>query len=338
MVYQQAMLAILPRRSQSGPVPPRALPVPCTASAFALTFALALALAPRVAGAQCDAGDAGPDPSLTGVLRDVFPADGDLGVPTDGLVRLRYFGRTPDSPTVCVRPISLSDCVPGTAAVLGSQLVWQGTPLPGGADPLTPQTDYQVTFTDASGGTNRTTFRTGRGHSGTSPSFQGITSVSAIKADTLACDPDAVDVTVQFDRVPPSDLLAPGTPWPDIDVEYVVYETRGPGISGPRERDRARLVSSGSSTDLSAQRTFRLSGHDAAGPVCFTIQAVDPAGQSDGNRAEQCVNPAQGNYFAGCRAAPGAFPGGSRGGALALAAVAVALSTRRLRRLRRRAG
>ena len=133
-------------------------------------------------------------------------------------------------------------------------------------------------------------------------SFGGITGATAVAAASDACDPGAFDVTVAFDRV--SAFATTGTAWPESDVEYVIYETRGVGIAGPRERDRTRLESSGSTADVAAQRTFRLSSHDASGPLCFNVQAIDPLGRVATNASESCVDPAQGNYFRGCEARP----------------------------------
>jgi MYXO-CTERM domain-containing protein len=61
--------------------------------------------------------------------------------------------------------------------------------------------------------------------------------------------------------------------------------------------------------------------------VCFNIQALDPLGRPDGNAYEKCVNPAKGNFFAGCAASPTS----SRGGIVALLAIAALLIRRRAR-------
>jgi hypothetical protein len=276
-------------------------------------------LAPAAALGQCDGGDAGPPTDLLGILRDTFPADQSLDVPTDGVVRLRYFGRAPEPPTVCVRPMTASTCIAGTASVVGDEVVWIAPPR-GGMDALVPFTTYVVSFADASGGSNRITFTTGRGPSAGPPAFLGISGVTSVPAVGDPCDGQAVDITVRFPRATPARSTSPlsNAPWPDSDIEYVIFETRGPGLTGARERDRVRLQRSGSS-DGGAQRTFRLSGRDASGPVCFTIRAFDPWGRRDDNAQEKCVNPAQGNYFAGCHAAPRAPSRGPEGLAVVLA-------------------
>lgn len=286
------------------------------------TLALAAsALSPSLALAQCDAGDAGDiDPSLAGTLRGTFPSDMARNVPTDGIVRLRYFIRAPSPPTVCVRLAANLECLPGRAAIFNDEIVWQGDERPG-LDPLDPNADYVVTYSETTGGTNRFIFHTGRVRSSAAPDFGGINNATARDASGDPCDSNSVDITVRFTRV-----AAPL--WPDSDIEYVTYLTRGPTVRGPREVDRARLQSSGSSVDRNAQRTFRLSGRDGSGPVCFNIQAVDPLGRSNGNTVEQCVNPALGNNFTGCSTAP-ATPRLAPFGAAFLFALGITLRRRR---------
>lgn len=284
----------------------------------AAVVGLALASLPATAWAQCDAGaDAGPDPSLDGVLRDVFPAADAVNVPTDTAVRLRYLGRPPEPPTLCVRVRSGGSCLPGEAAVVGNEVVWS----PRGGQ-LPSFTDFTVTYADVAGGSVPFTFRTGRGPSAGPPVFDGVDDVSARDAEGEVCEAGAVDVTVTFTRARSASSTS-GLAWPDSDVEYVIFQTRGPGISGPRVRDRVRLQRSGTASDRSAQRTFRLTAAESEGPVCFSVQAYDPLGRSTPTRGEACVNPAQGNYFQACSARPGGVArGGWWVGLLALAALA----------------
>lgn len=298
-----------------------------------LSAALALGVAAFIASgaalAQCDAGDGGIDPITEGTLRDSFPADQGMEVPLNSPVRLRYFGRVPQTPVLCVRRDSLdAACLDGSSAVVGDEIVWQPLAGPGGSL-LQASRRYYVTYQEEGSGGSNITFVTGRGVAPERLTFGGITDAKADDAPSSDCDPEASDITVKFDRAGSGVLGLGDTPWPESDLEYVIYETRGPGISGPRERDRVRLQRSGSSVVSGAQRTFRLSGADASGPVCFNVQVLDPLGIADGNTSEQCVNPAKGNYFAGCSATPAR--GGSHITALALAACA-ALVTRRRRR------
>lgn len=263
----------------------------------ALAAFAAVALATTAARAQCDASDAG-DPDELGTLRDTFPGDQGIDVPTDSAVRLRFFGYVPQGATLCVTAVGRDGCLPGAVTVVRDELVWTTA-----AGPFEPYTSYRVDYRDPLASLS-VRFRAGRGPSAGPPSFGGIRGASARPVDGDGCDSGAYDITVRFNRVAADPV--PGTPWPESDVEYVIYQTRGPGVAGPRERDRVRLQSSGSSSDAQAQRTFRLSAADAAGPVCFSVQALDPLGRSTPSSAEQCVNPAEGNYFQGCAASPGA--------------------------------
>jgi hypothetical protein len=268
--------------------------------------ALAVMLAaatPTVAHAQCDAGtDGGIDPLLRGMLRDSFPADQSLDVPINSPVRLRYFGRVPSPAVLCVL-LEGSDmpCVPGTASSVGTEVIWRPT-----RGVLEPLRRYFVTYQESADSSNRLAFTTGRSTAPTRLVFNGIAEADARNARNDTCGGNAVDITVKFDRVAPTPLGISDTPWPESDIEYVIFQTRGPGIGGPRERDRVRLQRSGSASNLAAQRTFRLRGAEIAGPVCFNVQAIDPLGRRDGNDIESCTDPATGNNFQGCAARPGA--------------------------------
>lgn len=297
----------------------------------ALALALGALASPGAARAQCDAGDdGGVDPSLEGSLRDSFPADQGVEVPLNSPIRLRYYGRVPDPPVVCVQRESLdAPCLTGTAAAVGDELIWQPASGAGGSL-LEASRRYFVTYQETGRGSNRVTFVTGRGLAPERLLFAGITDVKADDPPSSDCDATASDITVKFDRASSGVVGIGDSPWPEIDLEYVIYETRGPGVSGPRERDRVRLQRSGSSVVSGAQRTFRLRGAEASGPVCFNVQVLDPLGHADGNTREQCVNPAKGNYFAGCAARPSHAPGGLA--ALVAMGLAAACVTRRRRR------
>lgn len=287
----------------------------------ALSALAAAALATTTAAAQCDAPDAG-DPDDLGTLRDTFPADEGLDVPTDSPVRLRFTGYVPTGASLCVVAVGRMGCLAGDVAVVGDELVWTST-----AGPFEPYNNYRIDYRDPLN-SFAIRFRAGRGPSAGAPPFAGIRGASARAVNGEGCDAGAFDVTVRFNRVIFDAAL--GTPWPESDVEYVIYATRGPTVAGPRERDRVRLQSSGSSTDPQAQRTFRISSAEASGPVCFSVQALDPLGRVVTNAAEECVDPSEGNYFQGCSASPGARPARWHGGALA--ALGLAIGARRRKR------
>ena len=287
----------------------------------ALSALAAVALGTTTVGAQCDVPDAG-DPDDLGTLRDTFPADEGLDVPTDSPVRLRFSGYVPTGASLCVSAVGRMGCLPGDVTVVRDELVWTST-----AGPFEPYNNYRIDYRDPLT-SFPIRFRAGRGPSAGAPPFAGIRGASARAVNGDGCDAGAFDVTVRFNRVTFDAAL--GTPWPESDVEYVIYATRGSTVAGPRERDRVRLQSSGSTTDAQAQRTFRLSAAEASGPVCFSVQALDPLGRVTANTAEACVDPSQGNYFQGCSVSPGAQP--TRSSALALAALAWVFAGRRRQR------
>jgi hypothetical protein len=262
---------------------------------FGVLVGLTTVFCAPVAYAQCDSQvDAGTDPTLTGTLRDTFPADQTTGVPLNTPVRLRYYIQAPEPAVVCVRVDSSSgSCLPGTSSSVGSEIVWQP------ATSLSPRRRYYVTYQEMSVGSNQITFETGDRNATERLLFRGANEARSDDAPSDPCNVRSVDITVKFDRVPNTGDTS-GLSWPDSDIEYVIYQTRGPGISGPRVRDQTRLQRSGSSMVSTAQRTFRLSALESSGPVCFNVQAVNPLGRADGNTTEVCVNPSVGNYFVGC--------------------------------------
>ncbi|MEZ4390125.1 MAG: hypothetical protein R3A48_03430 [Polyangiales bacterium] len=299
-----AALAAIPARGHPHRDPMLRAVTPLFAAAF---------LCAATARAQCDAGT--PIHEI-GTLQETFPADLGTEVPTDGLIRLRYLERPPEPATVCLRRRDRDGCVEGRASIIGDEVVWQALA------PLEALTDYVATFSDTVGGSNLIRFRTGTGLSSTPPRFGGLTSATLAGAPEDLCDPGAVDVTVRFERAQRASAFG-DVGWPDTDIEYVLYITRGAGVSGPRVLERARVQGSGFAGDRSAQRTVRVPGAYTSGPLCLTMLAVDPSGRDDGNRVERCVNPSLGNYFAGCSTSP-APRRGRAGWLLALSTLLVA--------------
>lgn len=265
-------------------------------AAPAAAVIVALVLTPRTARAQesCDP-DAGVPPQDYGRLGTMFPGAGSAGVPTDGFLRLRYLGRAPLRAFVIVQnPAGVQ--VTGTTNVVGNEVLWQSDAS------LARAMRYSVQVPDSTGG-NTFQFTTGNTHSSeVAPVFSGVqqaTYQAAGAADPCG-DANAVQVTLTWNR-------AISNGWPESDVEYVIFETRGPGISGPIERGRERLQPGGGNTCASGAEfcpAIRLSSANSVGPVCFNVQAMDPYGRSDGNSHETCVDPSQGNFFNGCSVRP----------------------------------
>lgn len=284
--------------------------------------------APRVASAQntCDP-DAGVRNPNAGLVEQIFPGDNEDNVPTNGFIRLRYIERVAPNPFVSVIDVATGRPLAGRAWVVDNEVHWQSD------SPLAPNTEYRVHFADlGSGDGNVSTFRTGFGPARDDPPvFAGITGVTAMRmGDVDLCgDPDAAEITVTYRR-------ANDNGWPAMDIEYVVFQTRGPHIGGPVERARQRGSRTGSAFNTERSMSFRLSSENASAPVCFNIQAVDIYGRADGNRVEKCVNPAVGNFFAGCavqrtpaRASRGRAAGAALGGVLIAVGALVVFSLRR---------
>lgn len=256
----------------------------------------ALCALPRAAFAQeiCDP-DGGSFPPNYGELAANFPGDMAVNVPIDGFIRLRYVGHAPSRAFVILRDLVRHSPVMGTVNAVDDEVHFQS------AAPLSPNTQYSVQVSDITGGAsgNTFTFTTGQIHSiDSAPQFAGAQDISFEKsgASDLCSDPNAARITLLWHR-------ATSNGWPDSEMEYVVYETRGPGISGPVERARERLQPGASSTCASSFEfcpAVRLSSANASGPVCFNVQAIDPYGRPDGNTQEQCVDPSRGNFFNGC--------------------------------------
>jgi hypothetical protein len=234
-----------------------------------------------------------------GDLVATFPGPNSTNVPIDGFIRLRYRVRAPLRPFVIVQNNTAHSPVSGQVNVVGDEVHWQSD------QPLAANAVFRVQVSDVMGGAGENTFSftTGTARSGDSPpTFMGVQHADTQPAG--AADPcgqaDAVEVTLSWNR-------AGAAGWSENDIEYVIYETRGPNIAGPVERARERLSSaSGASCPgmYDACRAVRLTPENATAPVCFNIQAVDPYGRQDGNTREVCTDPSRGNFFNGCSVAP----------------------------------
>ena len=304
-----------------------------------ISFRLAIALttvagssfvATRDAAAQevCDP-DAGTLPPNFGTLIATFPGDRSTNVPTDGFIRLRYGVRAPLRPFVIVQNLTTRTPVMGHVNALVDEVHWQSDEM------LPSNTIFRVSVSDASGGAgeNVFTFTTGGARSGSAaPTFGGVQAAETQRsgmADPCG-QPDAVEVTLSWRR-------GSAAGWPDSEVEYVIYETRGPGISGPVERGRERALAGAGSTCNGTYdfcRAIRLSPENSSAPVCFNVQAVDPYGRQDGNTLEVCTDPSRGNNFNGCAVAraTGAMPSHPKRGWIVVAILAAAASVVATRR------
>lgn len=250
-----------------------------------------------------------------------FPADRATQVPLDAAIRVRYGASPPrDAENVIrVRHATTDRDVAGIGQRAGREIVF----VP--SVPLTANTEYEVVAPDPLVGDRTSTFTTGSRMDAGPPDFGALREVTSEVVNRPACGaPDGgYRITATFD--PAIDDGAPE------DIEYVVYQTRGPGIVEPLERARVRGL-----TSEQQFAAFLLPADDAVGPICLNAFAYDGNGAAGGTGRERCLDPVQGNYFASCSAAGGGARAGS--GLLALvAAAALAMARRRRGRTRRKA-
>lgn len=265
---------------------------------------VSLWLLSSVAAAQ----DAGPVecPDDTPRILSVFPAAGGRDVTLDAPLRLvytdGYFGptgpggnpadlftilRCPDTGLECDLNTDCEDGEPvsGRVQVLGDDIVF----LPDGG--WEPNTVYagagQDQLTDLS-----FDFCTSEvAEDTTAPSFGAIAEVTSDSIEPRCDAPDGgFRIGVFFD--PAND-----DPSPVASVEYLVYQTRGPGVDGPVVRARQRNFPTGGQIAMG----FVLGPDEATSTICVRVAAVDGLGNvtfDDGEEA-QCIDPVQGNFFYG---------------------------------------
>jgi hypothetical protein len=272
---------------------------------------------------SCDP-DGGVPPDF-GQLIETFPSQNALRVPRDGFVRFVYRGRVPPRPVLIVRD-ARERIIPGSVAIVGPEVHWTASA------PLDGQQVYTATASDILGGDSEIRFTTGENLASfsTAPTFGGIVSASSerVGPGDICGDEEARAVTIGW-------RFARGSAWPQTELTYVVYETRGPGISGPieRARDRGRLSTTPCADNTDQCVSFRLSSANAAGPACFSVQVYDPQGRTVESRNERCLNLDAGNYFYGCAVGSVGSPRRAHPALLALPlALAVALRGRIARR------
>ncbi|MFO0562167.1 MAG: hypothetical protein U0269_29400 [Polyangiales bacterium] len=261
----------------------------------AIAGALCLAASSASAQETCDE-DAGTPPPDYGQLIETFPSNNAREIPRDGFVRFVYRGRVPPRPVMIVRDASEAT-VDGTLTVVGAELHWQSRA------PLAAQQRYTATSSDIIGGSAQVAFTTSDAMTnGVGPSgFEGALSATSERsgATDICGDENARSVTVGW-------KFARSSPWPQTELTYIVFETRGPGINGPveRARDRGRLSTTPCAPNADQCVTFRLSSINSSGPACFSVQVFDPLGRSTSNTVEKCINLDAGNYFYGCAVRP----------------------------------
>jgi hypothetical protein len=255
---------------------------------------------------------------------EFFPAVGAVGVARDSAIRVRY---TPGFFDAWREPLSslfelrddVGGLVPGRLERLGDTLVFRPSA------PLRATTTYRGTAFGIDVLRRDLRFTTGDTFDVEAPVLGGRPTVGSRRVESLPCVGDvgyAIDVEIAVARDPDG---AAG------DIEYLLFQTRGPGLMGPVLRARARNFST-----TSVPMSFVLRAAEAVSPICIAVVAVDGAGRTATTRSE-CLDPIQGNYFEPlCTAsAPGAGPAAASGRGLAAVAVGAGLLAGIGRRRRR---
>ncbi len=216
---------------------------------------------------------------------EVTPASGAGGVTRDARVALRY---TPDffagfvgdpSSLISVWNDDSLEPVVGRSLLAGDTLFF----LP---DRLL---DANTTYVGrASGGIAdlEFDFRTGTSLDLSPPEVGAIESISSQAVDPGCGLPDGgfrVDVAMQR-------ALEDG---PAGSLEYLLYQTRGPGLTAPVLRTRRRGVIT---SDLFTM-AFVLPRSDAVEPICVVVQVIDGVGNRDDSMQARCFDPVEGNFF-----------------------------------------
>jgi len=268
-----------------------------------------------------DAGieDCGP-PTELGPL-EFFPASSASGVALNSAVRVRYtpgffeIWRDPLTRLLEVRDDADAP-VAGTLERLGDTLVFRPDV------PWRPNSQYEGTAFGIDILQTSFRFRTGNRDDVQPPVFDGTPTISPAVVDARPCVDDGgyrIDVTI----APATDSDGAGG-----DIEYLLFQTRGPRLERPLLRSRARNFAG-----ISIPLAFTLTPSEAVSPVCITILAVDGVGHTVSGPT-RCVDPIQGNFFAPlCSvSAPGAPRGVASSTSVVLLGAALAALLARRRR------
>jgi MYXO-CTERM domain-containing protein len=284
---------------------------------FSALLAGTLLFGSRAAAEDLGVADCSP-PVLLGPL-EFFPAAGAGGVALNSAVRVRYtpgffdVWRDPLTSLLEVRDAS-GAAVPGALEQLGDTLVFRPNA------PWSPSSSYQGTAFGIDILRARFTFQTGTRIDVQPPVFDGTPAIAPATVDARPCMDGGYRIDVSVDPATDSDGAGG-------DIEYLLFQTRGPHIERPVLRARVRNFAG-----ISIPLTFTLSPSEAVSPICVAVLAVDGVGHVvEGSNA--CVDPIQGNFFEPlCSvSAPGAARKTSpmQVGAWSLAMLALAVLLRR---------
>lgn len=254
---------------------------------------------------------------------EFFPAVGAAGVSLDSTIRIRYtpgfFDVWRDPLTRLLEVYDATDAaVPGTIERLGDTLVFRPR------SPWLAGARYRGTAFGIDILQETFNFRTGTAVDVRPPVFDGTPTLSPAPVTARPCVDEGgyrIDVSI----APATDSDGAGG-----DIEYLLFQTRGPHIDRPVLRARVRNFA-GATIPLA----FTLSPSEAVSPICVAVVAVDGVGHTVEGPIG-CIDPIQGNFFEPlCDVAP---PGTTRrAGAWCAAAVVCAalwLGARTRRRAR----
>jgi hypothetical protein len=269
---------------------------------FGVAVALSALAIPVPAGAQDEC-----DGSGLRLFRpeEITPASGARGVTLDAPIVVRYspgyfgpegpgdppeallrVGRCP-SPG-CTARCTWSDAIPveGRAEVIGDRLFFFA------AGGLVPGARYLGVASGRDGPPIEFEFCTGATVDSMAPTKPRVIAIEPAE-NRPACPPGGykVDVTI----APSSDDGPAGS------VEYLLYLTRGRGVTAPQLRDRLRNL-----TPERVTLNLILAPDEAAEPVCVRVLAIDGVGRISEGSDEACVDPLNRVAFQPlCSASPG---------------------------------
>jgi hypothetical protein len=276
---------------------------------FSLALALALPLfAATEALAQC------PDPvdRIT-----TFPVDGSNDVPVNAVLHAEFPGtQNPGGRPTWIVLDSFSREVEGTEG--WDDLTATFTP----ASDLEPRSPYYARVSVAATGQFLNfEFNTGDDRDVAAPAYEGISGLSWAHRDD--------DWLYENCSMWPGESILYTLDLPgatdDASTDhlcYHVYQTSGPGISGPTLRARV--------ADPGGELTVLQPVDQGEGEICFRVEVRDLLDRWDGNRREQCVEVILGGIFQNACSTSGAAPRSTGRAAIGLALlVLVAAASRR---------
>jgi hypothetical protein len=250
----------------------------------------------------------------------VFPVPGSTQVPPNGKVRVRYAAggvhEDPIAVTANGEPVEgvtcpLDDSCPGNAAEGNRELTFEPA-----LSFLPENASIDATATDEDGHSVRWSFETGRVRD-TDPPVLGP--VETIDWDWLGNGPDddpcgpqgLVRYQVSLSLPPAEDVVG------RENVEYELFRLNGPDVVGGAPVLDAIALDDGRARRVEV-RDYLAADSKWARRLCFSVGALDLAGNFTSGQNERCVHLREGPFFRSCSATPGAVGGGAGVGVLGI--------------------